>query len=561
MKSFYLLNDRAPGAALLAILLILLCVINGLSLVFTPFDSTTYFLFSPFFFNVASLLVIVGVIPVLVHLDPPLSSDAFSLTRPISRRELCMIKFLLIAVVGILLPSFASIIAPIKAGIPLASIPKLIIYIVVKNCALVFPFFLIASLTKKYTDYMIVSATTVLVGAALWYARTTIGGWPLRAFYHDPAFEVAKNLAKSDALLSLILYSTVALFSIFTILQVHSKSSIRTIGMVIVLGIMLSVGIQSYRIIKISDALKKNLELPSQEVQVRDPQIILGFLDTEDKSKATTELRVSLPLNEDSESSFPYALRFKEFSIVDDTGKEFKIPVTNFGYLPCIEGETLEKFLRAKTGKNITFPDAIRCELGEKYTLPKDAKLNGDFLPEIKGVVYGLNYSLDIDYSTLIKDRKAEATPRGAIRAIASESPFGSFAYYNGGGTELVSEIEFFPSVLSDPIGDEGEGSPLFVHWYASTKTYALVQNSSNTAKRYWTPPRNSWSESTFDVFRVNTPQLSLEPDSWSEPKISEEETKDATLYRLYPRLLGSFTASISLKKVPIKRVRISEKN
>lgn len=533
-------------------MLLLLFVELGdlLFLTVLPVEMVSFSVVGIWIFGLMVLCTVVFIIPILVHLDSPASSDAFLLTRPVDHKALLLLKITIILSIGVLFPSIGEFIAVMKAGLPVSSLPRAFLLFITQYAAITLPFVLCAGATKKYSDYATVAGTLGLVAYAAWHTQTNLGSWGLRAFYFAPTFATAQTIAATDSLYAQAIYIVVAAVSGFAAYIIHQRSQVRLIKIALLLGVLAVAGIETQRVLMVRQGLNANTELAEVSVKPINPSVVIGkSANSNSSSEEKVTMRFSIPVSGDFNGELPYLLRFREFSIVDDTGKTFQVPLQNLGVLPCIEAPVLEGYLTSLRGHETKLKGSLPCELGEEYTLPKDAKLSGDHLPKVFGVAFGFRYSLFADYAIDLKAK--EPTPSSAIRALPYHGLFGGLVTSGYESRTLAREIQFLPPLITSPIYDSRMGSPLYAHWYASPKTYVLINRDTNEGIRYWSPTE-SWNATNFSYVHMDEVSLWQSTDYRNEPPIPEELKNNGILYKISPRIKGSFVTNITLENVPI---------
>lgn len=552
MNPLVLIGGRLPSLLSLVFLLIFIGLLNLVSRIFDPYSAWS--VSSIYFF-----LAVVVIIPRLIQLDPPASSDGFLLTRPVDHRKLFATKAILLCALGVGIPVGIEFTALIVGGLPVLSLPGALLYLLLHAFAFFLPFVVCAVLTKKYSDYLVVTATLLLLGFTIEATREAFGAWQLQAYYLAPPLSLAQSLAKRDALLECIIYGIISITASFVLHRSYRRTSQRPVGGILAVGFVALLVVEVLRVLSFNQASLNEVPLTKRDVIPQNPSATIRTLVTkrgstgaplnrDDKTPDPREIAITIPLKADAEGMIPFLLRFKNLSIVDDVGRSFEINAIDQGTLPCIEIEALRPVLEKRRGKGVTFSHSSPCSLGRNYPLPKEGVFNGPSIKRISGTLWGFDLHIPIDLAVSFKNGVALPSLRGPIVNASTSTSFRSSRERS-----VLREGIFLPTMLSTPLFDSREGTPLFGHWYASPKTYLLVNNKTGEAIRYSAPPER-WRSSSSSGMGLNDLYLYRDWGSDQEGDIPFSMKEDSVLYRMTPHIIGSFTAHLSLTDVPVEK-------
>jgi len=121
-----------------------------------PNDLTGVYANYSFYLTLLSWSVLIlGVIPAIVFLDKPRSSDSFYHTRPISTFELIAAKLLLLGVVGILLPAGADLWGNVRLGLPTQMLGSVFLLHLLARISVTLPCIAFAFSSESYGSYIV----------------------------------------------------------------------------------------------------------------------------------------------------------------------------------------------------------------------------------------------------------------------------------------------------------------------------------------------------------------------------------------------------------------------
>ena len=552
MNPLALIRGRLPSLLSLIFFLILIGLFNLVSRFYDPYSSWSV---ASIYFFLAAVIII----PRLIQLDPPASSDGFLLTRPVDHSKLFATKAALLCALGVGLPVGIEFTTLVVGGLPLLSLPGAFLFLLLHSLAYFLPFVVCAVLTKKYSDYLVVTATLLLLGFTIEATREAFGAWQLQAYYLAPPLSLAQSLAKRDALLECIIYGIISITASFVLHRSYRRTSQRPVGGIIAVGFVALLVVEVLRVLSFNQASLNEVPLTKRDVIPQNPTASIRTLvsrreasDTQrnrgDEAPETRELAITIPLKQEAEGMLPFLLRFKDLAIVDDLGRSFEISAIDQGTLPCIEVEALRPIVEKRRGKGVTFSHSSPCSLGRTYPLPKDGVFNGPSIKRISGTLWGFDLHIPVDLEVSFKGGIPLPSARGPLVNASESTP-----YRASRETPVLREGVFLPTVLSSPLFDSREGTPLFGHWYASPKTYLLVNNKTGEAIRYSAPPER-WRSRSSSGMGFNDLYLYRDWGSDQEGHIPFSMKEDSVLYRMTPHIIGSFTAHLSLTDVPVEK-------
>lgn len=475
------------------------------------------------------------IIPWLVHLDAPLSTDALTLTRPIDRFELLKSKILFLTIYGILPLVAIYFFKLVGAGLPFTRLPMAFFYNFIWISTVFLASYFIASCTKNTKDYLVILGAASLLIYAINSAESLLGVWPLRAFYLAPTYSIALALERLAVIGEWTVYISFFISLIYGVYSLHFRRNYKVIGLLFFLAATLSVSVAALYVVKVKENVSITAAVPTKNVVINKPQAAFFKGDNE----SSNYLSFSLPAV--SDQTIPYILRFAQLSITDDTGKSVEIPVENRGYLPCIDPEALKVFLNnngVKVNNFISGP----CKLGVNYSIPKELSFRSNVIPKITGKVYGLDLSLRLDYKYLYGEESSGRAP------IVAHSRYSS----------SIAETEFKPILLSDPVENTEFGTPLAVHWYSTPRTYIFV-NQAGEARNVVHSMNYGINVGGFIYKGLSTflkQSLTDFKDEYEAVQTVvhslDNRNGGVTLYRVSPQVEGRFMANINLTDVPV---------
>ncbi|MEI8012133.1 MAG: hypothetical protein WCI27_06600 [Candidatus Omnitrophota bacterium] len=125
-----------------------------------------YQMIAPLFYKVVDFLekvLVVVIIPLCLHEDPCVGTSAFWFSRPLSRRAVIATKALLLGIFLVLIPLLAEagmlLVSQVAIKYVFLAVPEIIL----ERLSFILPLVLLASLTRRFSDYAKVGA--IMVGA------------------------------------------------------------------------------------------------------------------------------------------------------------------------------------------------------------------------------------------------------------------------------------------------------------------------------------------------------------------------------------------------------------
>lgn len=566
MERFFLIFKRRPGLSGFFSFIIAISAIFSLTIgAFPALVSFLTFLLLGF----CALIFA----PTLVLLDPPLSSNAFLLTRPVNREGLFRLKAFLLLLVGVVIPSIAEIASLLHIGVSTSLAIRAGVITITYYGAVVFSCTFLASCAQKYSDYIILLVTTILVIGTIGYTSSTFGDWPLRAFYYAPSFSLAQSIDAAFNFTRLYIAAVIFLGTGIGAYLIHHGGDKKIISSIVVGTGIVALAFEGNMVWTVYNLVEVKTDLPEEKVTVLTPKLYLP----PSQSSSSQSLNSNLVNNNEAVSSnetkrqraffilptkatefntIHHLLRFKELNITDDSGNQIKVPAIDQGYVPCIDTAILQAMLEERFGKKITFIASPDCPLGREYVFPKEVKITSDKLRKITGKVHGYTISLPIDYefplgvtnSSIVPTNENPVSVRNSFNLLYRSRDFIDMAY-----GRPISEVALLAPLTSFPLLPRSKGSPLYVHWYDSPRTYVLYNPTMNLAVRYqhWLDFDGSFIDPT--LTQSDSPWLGNSDGSKNEP-LPKDILKDAIILKIFPRIDHGFIADIDLTDIPIVR-------
>ena len=207
-------------------------------------DNFEFQMFQPMLvqlFNFLSALFIILLVPLIVQDEPLVSTTAFWLTRPLSRTRVLSTKILFIMIFLVLIPMIVETGTLFLNHIPNNFIILDVLEILLTGIAFIMPFFLLSSLTSRFTGYALGGVIAVAVYIVwsilqmillfLWPAFKTM----LYAHSYDKFLN--QSLQHSTSVVEQGLY--ILLFGGLIIHQYVTRNTARTIRWTVVSGFLI----------------------------------------------------------------------------------------------------------------------------------------------------------------------------------------------------------------------------------------------------------------------------------------------------------------------------------
>ncbi len=173
-----------------------------------------------------------------VHTDPAEGTDAFWLTRPLSRPTMLAAKALLIGGLLLLVPGVAAVGVFVMNGVPWAAVPAAVLQWMLLDALFLLPLTLVATMTRDLARMVL----SVLVAAGAWAGSQFYGAYwhvmPLENVY----FRITDRAATSAAAVLVIAGAAVLMASALATQQYLTRRTTRTVmasvaGLLVILGV------------------------------------------------------------------------------------------------------------------------------------------------------------------------------------------------------------------------------------------------------------------------------------------------------------------------------------
>jgi|GEM_PF-5633870 len=581
MKTIVQVLGRSKGAIIIAVILGYWCILDSFGAWAT--DALDYYLSNEIVpINLYMLAAVFFLIPSLVHLDPPLSSDAFISTRPISKKSLFWAKLAIIFTLAVLPQLIRTGLAMHMFTMDAHLIAYALALLFIQLSAFLFPCLLIASWTKKYTEYLIVALASAFIAWTLWYSVHTFGVWTPTAFYRVPSFTELQAI--DDMMGRATLYTLIAVASGSGVAYylVNIRASRWQIGLPIFISACICLFFQVDAVITTRSACARMIakEVPEQSVSIRSPKISV-WQESEGEDTATSprkSFNAILPTDSPSPETTQHLLRFVELSMSDADGNLVSIKTPDRGTIPCLDDAVIEKFISGIAKREIKLISHQDCELGRDYYLPQEYKIPADSVAELKGQAVGLEYALEANYVVPVFNMM--------IKPPTMSWPIGVFALPPTGEEDLtdsfmrINQVLLFSPLTSKPLSPRNNLSPLLYHNSAAQNEYVIYNSADGRAARLVYSSWDLLSERVFGELLIKTDNGDLGINYLTENEVMVEELVSSVgkailagadnsdtgnetqiskaylnwiLVSIAPRIITGFTAPIEIHNVPIK--------
>ena len=235
---------------------------------YTFYNNFEYQMFQPFLFQLFRFLdtfLIVVLIPMIIQDEPLVGTTAFWFTRPLSRQQVLSTKFLMVSILLVLVPLLVEITVLAVNHVPLTFVLLAVPEIIIDSLAFIMPFFLLASLTSRFSRYAL-GGIIVFAACIVWFILIMVlaiafpgfTGFVERHFYsHNYQMMFSETMRQTSELVQHLL--TILLFGALVVHQYLTRYTARTIRWTVVSVVL----IFFFGNIWHTDLLKK--EQPGQE--------------------------------------------------------------------------------------------------------------------------------------------------------------------------------------------------------------------------------------------------------------------------------------------------------